>query len=229
MLRVSHYIRHSETTLSFYFGDVVDDDLVVAIARFSEVVRGGVAGLVEVVPCACSLFVEFHILGSSVEEVKRCVGDLLDGFSEESLVVRSERVVELPVYYDAEVAPDLLMLARDKGLSVEEVVRLHSEVEYRVASLGFAPGFAYLSGLNPELAVGRMSSPKVVAKGSVGIAGGQTAVYPRSSPGGWVIVGNCPVDLFDLGRDPITDFEVGGVVRFRPVGRDEFIEMGGVV
>lgn len=205
-------------------------DVVVEIARFAEYLRERLLGVVEVVPCGTSLFVECHVLRTSVE---RDVRVFLDGFGvvgdKELEEERSEQILELPVFYHTDVAPDLVMLAGEKGVSVDEVIRLHSEVVYTVASLGFAPGFAYLSGLNPELAIPRMSEPKMVAKGSLGIADMQTAVYPKASPGGWVIVGNCPVSLFDLGADPITPFEVGGLVKFKPIGRGEFIELGGVV
>lgn len=229
MMRIERVEYHSETTLSIYFGDVEDSALVVEIARFAEFARDGLRGVVEVVACAASLFLEFDVLKSSVGDVEKGVYGLLDDFVMGGEVLGNDRVLELPVFYDSEVAPDLLMLADHKGLSVDEVVELHSEVVYSVASLGFAPGFAYLSGLNPRLAISRMSAPKRVAKGSVGIADVQTAVYPRESPGGWVIVGNCPVSLFDVDADPITPFVVGGGVKFRSICRDEFIELGGVV
>jgi len=230
-MKIKRVVRYSETTLGFYFSDVVVDDLVVDIARFSEFVRNEWRDVIEVVPCSTSLFVEFSLLKNSVVEMERGIYDLLGKFLSEKRVdrARAKKLIELPVYYHPEVAQDLMMLAEAKEMSVDEVVRMHSEVEYSVASLGFAPGFAYLSGLNPELATPRMSAPKVVAKGSLGIAGEQTAVYPRESPGGWVIVGNCPVDLFDYGRDPITEFEVGARVRFSSVSRREFIAMGGLV
>ncbi len=231
MLDVLHSVRYSETSLSFYFGDDVDDVVVIEIARFADFVREHVRGCIEVVACGMSMFIEFHVLLTDVEQVEDDVGSLLVKFSKSFVRDCFEvKQIELPVYYGEEIAPDIRMLATARGLSVGEVTRLHSEVVYKVVSLGFAPGFAYLSGLDERLMMPRMSTPKMVAKGSVGIADGQTAVYPKASPGGWVVIGNCPTKLFDVSADnvdEISPFQVGDEVRFTPVGRKEFLRLGG--
>lgn len=109
--------------------------------------------------------------------------------------VSANSVVTLPVTYNG---PDLEAVAQESGLSVAEVVACHSTAEYRVAFCGFAPGFAYLYGLDPRLILPRRASPRAeVTAGSVAIAAQYSAVYPRSSPGGWHILGTCQSELFN--------------------------------
>jgi len=134
-----------------------------------------------------------------------------------------ETVIEVPVCYDSEFAPDLDEVARHTGLSPDEIVRRHSTVSYRVSCVGFTPGFPYLSGLLPELATPRRASPrKEVPAGAVAIGGTQTGIYPRKSPGGWNIIGRAPLRLFDVERKPPALFQAGDRVRFRKISRAEF-------
>lgn len=144
----------------------------------------------------------------------------LDGLDDERLPAR--RVVEIPVAYGGEHGPDLADVAARTGLAADEVVRLHASADYVVAMIGFAPGFPYLLGLPPRLAVPRLDMPRLlVAAGSVGIGGGQTGVYPRASPGGWRIIGRTALALFDPDRGPPSLLAAGDVVRFRPVAAAE--------
>jgi inhibitor of KinA len=229
MLEISHIERQSETALSVYFGEANYAELAMEIALLAEDLRGGIEGLVEVIPCSRSLFIEFHILETTYDEVVNMIGERVLKFNSGEVALKewSEELLELPVYYHPEVAPDLVWLAKEKGMSVDEVILIHSQTSYRVSSLGFAPGFAYLSGMDERLAIPRHDSPRQVAKGSLGIADLQTAIYPQASPGGWVIIGNCPVTSFDVDTDPMTPFKVGMEVRFKPITREEFLEIGG--
>jgi KipI family sensor histidine kinase inhibitor len=129
-------------------------------------------------------------------------GEMMDG-----------ELKQIPVRYDGE---DLAEVAKCIGTTVEEVIRLHSESEYRVAFLGFAPGFPYLLGLREVLNVPRKALPRLkVPAGSVAIAGFQTGIYPVESPGGWQLLGRTPVELFAPGRDPTCWLKPGDRVRFK--------------
>jgi len=120
--------------------------------------------------------------------------------------------VEIPVRYDGQDLPEVAGLT---GLDVEEVVRRHTAPEYTVAFLGFSPGFPYLVGLDPALEVPRRDTPRTsIPAGSVGLAGGQTGVYPSASPGGWQLIGRTEVTLFDLRRDPPALLAPGSRLRF---------------
>lgn len=120
--------------------------------------------------------------------------------------------VEIPVRYDGQDLPEVAGLT---GLDAEEVVRRHTAPEYTVAFLGFSPGFPYLVGLDPALEVPRRDTPRTsIPAGSVGLAGGQTGIYPSASPGGWQLIGRTEVTLFDPRRDPPALLAPGGRLRF---------------
>jgi len=122
---------------------------------------------------------------------------------------------EIPIHYDG---PDLEVVARLHGMPAENVIALHAGAEYRVAFLGFVPGFAYLSGLPAALHTPRLATPrKVVPAGSLGIAGDQTGVYPLSTPGGWQLIGRTTVELFNAVNTPMSLLQPGDLVRFIPV------------
>ena len=125
------------------------------------------------------------------------------------------REVELAVTYDGE---DLRLVAETAGISVAEVVELHTGAEYTVAFTGFAPGFAYLTGLPEPLRQSRLDTPRTkVPAGSVGLAGEFTGVYPRSSPGGWRLLGHAETVLFDPRAERPALLAPGDRVRFRSV------------
>jgi KipI family sensor histidine kinase inhibitor len=136
------------------------------------------------------------------------------------------REVELPVCYEPEFALDLAEVAKKAGVSPEDVTGLHAAGEYRVLMMGFAPGHAYMGGLHPRLAVPRRASPRaIVPAGSVAIANEQTVVYPYAISGGWNVIGRTPMVLFDATRARPSLLWPGDKVRFRAIGREEFLEM----
>ncbi|MEU0136450.1 allophanate hydrolase subunit 1 [Streptomyces sp. NPDC006296] len=157
---------------------------------------------------------------------------LLDGVEDRTLARRLEswtvppldgaegRAVEIPVVYDG---PDLTDVAAAWGVAVEEVPRIHAGTDFRVAFCGFAPGFGYLTGLPGHLSVPRRSTPRTrVPAGALALAGPYTGVYPRTSPGGWQLIGRMPGPeaLWDPGREPAALLGPGTRVRFVPaVGR----------
>lgn len=130
----------------------------------------------------------------------------------------SDRPLEIPVRYGGADGPDLAEVAALHGLRPEAVVELHCSVPYTVFMLGFSPGFAYLGVLPAALATPRRRTPRTrVPAGSVGIAGTQTGVYPRATPGGWRLIGRTDAVVWDPLRDPPALLAPGDVVRFRPV------------
>ncbi|MEO8458923.1 MAG: 5-oxoprolinase subunit PxpB [Dokdonella sp.] len=121
----------------------------------------------------------------------------------------------IKVTYGGTDGPDLDAVATHAGLRIADVIAHHCAVEYRVAMLGFLPGFPYLMGLDEALTTPRHATPRLhVAAGSVGIAGAQTGIYPRSGPGGWQIIGRTDAVLFDSARDPPALLAPGDRVRF---------------
>jgi KipI family sensor histidine kinase inhibitor len=184
--------------------DVPKGGSPVALAR----VLDGVDGIVEAVPGARTVLIEFD----PQRLARPAVLDLLTGEPppDDSTV----RLVTLPVHYDG---ADLATVAHLAAMSPDEVVRRHAAAEYTVAFCGFTPGFAYLTGLDRALHVGRLDEPRTtVPAGSVGIAGEFTGVYPRRSPGGWRLLGTTSAALWDVDRDPPALLSPGTRVRFVP-------------
>jgi len=135
-------------------------------------------------------------------------------------------VIEIPVLYGGEHGPDLESSAAELGLSPQALIERHAAGDYTVAMIGFAPGFPYLSGLDPALALPRLATPRTsVAAGSVAIGGAQTGIYPRESPGGWRLLGRTPWVLFDPRHEPPARLQPGDRVRFVAIDADEFARL----
>jgi inhibitor of KinA len=130
--------------------------------------------------------------------------------------------ISIPVCYESEYAPDIETVAREKDLSVREVVEIHTSAVYRVYMLGFLPGFPYMGRVDERLHLSRKERPVPVAAGGVGIANLQTGIYPLASPGGWQIIGRTPVKLFDPLTEPPARLRTGDRVQFHPVSAEEF-------
>jgi inhibitor of KinA len=138
------------------------------------------------------------------------------------------RQLRIPVCYETMHAPDLEGVAKQSGLSVEEVIGLHTSAAYQVYMIGFLPGFAYMGEVPERIAVPRRSEPRSkVPAGSVGIAGRQTGIYPFDSPGGWQLIGKTPVSLFQKKETSPTLFQPADEVIFYPITANEFTHYKG--
>jgi inhibitor of KinA len=134
-----------------------------------------------------------------------------------------KRIVEIPVCYGGEFGPDLEYVAKYNKVTVDEVIKIHSSGEYLVYMIGFAPGFPYLGGMSEKISAPRRESPRVlIPKGSVGIAGKQTGVYPIGTPGGWQLIGRTPVELFRPKESSPSLLKPGDIVKFYPVSYEEY-------
>jgi inhibitor of KinA len=172
-------------------------------------------GVIDVAPAYSTLAIYFDPAQTSYEEVAATARSL-DAASSDVDATSSSALVEIPVHYDG---MDLVEVAQRCGFTVEEVIRRHSSVTYDVYMLGFVPGFAYLGVLDASLVLSRRSEPRTrVPSGSVAIAGAQTGIYPRSTPGGWHIIGTTKLAMFDVARSRPSLLAAGDRVRFVPVG-----------
>ncbi|WP_347904633.1 5-oxoprolinase subunit PxpB [Pseudomonas purpurea] len=193
----------------------------------SERLRAGFAGhLIDLVPSYTTLMVHYDLQVLNPAQARELIAEALADLTPNPQTRGQCHV--LPVWYDLSVGPELSLLSQRSGLTVEEVIRRHSEREYQVFALGFAPGFAFMGLVEEVLAAPRLSTPrKRVAAGSVGIAERQTAAYPVVSPGGWNLIGRTPAKLFDRERDGYSLMQPGDTVRFAAIGHAEFINLGG--
>lgn len=184
------------------------DDLEDVIALHAALRDHEPPGLVDIIPAAETLLIVFD---PGVTTAARLTDDLAQ-LPDERPAGHDRPLVEIAVRYDG---PDLAVVADAAGISVAEVVRRHLAATYTVAFTGFAPGFAYLTGLHPALTLPRREEPRVrVPAGSVAIADRYSGVYPRSGPGGWHLLGRTDAVLWDLGRNPPASLLPGTRVRF---------------
>ena len=214
-----------DAALTIEFGSVIDPALLVAVNALDTAVLqlqqdGGLPGVIETMPTFRSLTVFFDPLTTDRDTVLAALQPLI-ALAQHGAPAAG-RYWRLPVCYEGELAPDLAEVANSLGMAESEVVALHSGTEYLVYMLGFLPGFPFMGDLPERLRLARRSQPRVrVPAGSVAIATGLTAIYPWESPGGWHLLGRCPVSLFDARRASPSLLAAGDRVRFSPVSAEE--------
>jgi inhibitor of KinA len=223
------------------FEDAPEETLNAVLRAFHQLQSAAIPGVIELAPAYTSVAVFFDPI--AVAKTTETRDKIFDWFGERirrAIAAGSQRgrrrttapsdirMVEIPVCYDPEFALDIDDVARRADVSPSEVIHLHSAAEYRVACIGFVPGFPFLAGLPKKLATPRRDVPrKEIPAGSVGIGGAQTGVYPLRSPGGWNLIGRTPLRLFDPEENPPTLLRAGERVRFRAITRDEFESLKG--
>ncbi len=210
------------------YGDAIDSEVNEKVRAVTELLRKAAPdGIVLIMPAYRSIGILFDPLVTSVENI----ATLLDRIESEidASAIPEARTVEIPVCYGGAYGPDIEFVARHNELDVETVIEIHSATLYRIYTIGFAPGFFYLGGLDRRLHTPRMETPRsMVPAGAVGIAEGQTGAYPLDSPGGWRIIGRTPIKLFDAGRPEPFLYQAGDSIRFRPISPEAYrrIEQG---
>jgi len=216
-----------ENSLIVYFGEKTDPLISAQVQQTAQLVEQVLGDkLIDLVPSYASLLIIYDPFQSDHLEVRTLLNAILAQL--DSAAASQGELITLPVWYDTEAGPDLEALAARANLSIEEVIRLHSEAEYRVYAIGFAPGFAYLGEVDERIAAPRLSTPRQrVPRGAVAIADRQTAIYPAPSPGGWNLIGRCPQRMFDPQQTPCMPVQVGDRVRFEPIDRATYLELGG--
>ena len=133
---------------------------------------------------------------------------------------------EIPVCYDLEFGIDLEEISNKKNISIDKIIKLHTNAIYKIYFIGFLPGFLYLGGLSSQLFVDRKSNPRLnIAKGAVAIGGQQTGVYPNNSAGGWNIIGKTPIDFFDVENVNTCFAKAGDSIKFKSITLDEFYQL----
>jgi KipI family sensor histidine kinase inhibitor len=216
-----------EDAIMLYLGEETSPEVSARVQAAAAAIKFALgADLVDLVPSYASLLIIYDPMRTDHLSVAHRVREAVD--TEHTQSSTEGRTVVLPVYYAAEVGEDLESLAQHAGLSTAEVIALHSGTEYRVYAIGFAPGFAYLGQVDERIAAPRLTTPRLkVPRGAVAIADRQTAVYPAVSPGGWNLIGRCPVRMFNPDAEPTMPVTVGDRVRFEPISRERFVALGG--
>lgn len=150
------------------------------------------------------------------------INKLLNSFSESNVDVNNTNRYEIPVCYE-DFGIDLEIISKHSGLSISEIIQIHSEQIYTLYFIGFLPGFLYLAHVDKRIQIPRKQNPRSkVEQGSVGIAEYQTGIYPSASPGGWQIVGRTPIELFNVDKHPPSPFKPGDQIKFKAISKKEF-------
>lgn len=182
------------------------------------------AQLIDLVPSYTTLLLHYDLHALSESDAIALIQNSLHNL--QPLANETGTLHAIPVWYHQSVGPELTSIAQRAGLSPEQVIEQHCSRDYPVFTLGFAPGFAYMGLVDEALASARLATPRQrVPKGSVGIAERQTAIYPLTSPGGWNLIGRCPLTLFSAERGSL--LQPGDRVRFVSIDHAEFIRLGG--
>ena len=207
----AHPLGDSAVTITF--GTERSSELLARIhATARSLESAGIPHVEEVVPAYLALTVYYDPLHTSYDEMAKTILDACDQPARAARDTAPPRAHLVPVRYDG---MDLDTVATATGLSAAEVIARHSGRAYSVDLLGFVPGWAYLSELDPALQLPRRSEPRPrVMAGSVAIAAAQTGVYPLDTPGGWHIIGHTETVMFDPTREPPALLRAGDTVRF---------------
>ncbi|MCQ2009931.1 5-oxoprolinase subunit PxpB [Sporolactobacillus sp. STSJ-5] len=231
MLRIEPF---GDQAVRVIFGDQIAPEIQMKIKRFTEQFDlAPFAGFIEYVPSYTNIVFFYNPIEvlrggrkeiTAQQQVINYLANMAKRVSGSVNHKMERRTVHIPVCYGGDFGPDLDEVAELRGLSVREVIDMHSAPDYLVYMLGFAPGFPFLGGLSEQLATPRRATPRLkIAAGSVGIAGKQTGAYPLDSPGGWQIIGRTPLPLFMPESDPPTLLAAGDLVKFDPISRQEYM------
>jgi len=218
----ARFQRASDQSLLIYFGQQITPQAHQHVRRLLRLLElQPIAGVRNLHPAYCSVLVKFDALKLRHDDLEQILTQYLGRL--ETAAVPKPREVEIPVCYGGDHGPDLLEVSALHKMTPAQVVDLHSSTTYVVYFLGFVPGFAYLGELPPALVTSRLATPRrSVPRGSVGIAGNQTGIYPVSTPGGWRLLGRTPLSMFQPERNELSLLSIGDRVRFAPISPEQF-------
>lgn len=214
----------NEETIMIYFEQQIDPSTFKEVQKVEKYIKDQQhEAIIEVIPSYRAIMLHIDITKQSLAKV---VNELkLEQLSKLDFDENLNRVktISLPVLYGGNYGPDIQEVATHNQLSIEEVIKLHTENTYLIYMLGFMPGFPFLGGLNSKLATPRREEPRTsIPAGSVGIANNQTGLYPKQSPGGWQIIGRTPITVFDILRTPMCLYESGDYIKFYSIDESTF-------
>ncbi|MBN6203676.1 5-oxoprolinase subunit PxpB [Staphylococcus saprophyticus] len=206
----------NEQTIMIYFDEQIDPDTFKEVQRIEQYIKDqSNKAILEIIPSYRAIMLIIDITQSDATEIINSL-DLGNVDVDAGLTSNSQsKILHIPVYYGGDRGPDIETVAKHNQLTSEEVIKLHIENTYLIYMLGFMPGFPFLGGLNKQLHTPRREEPRTsIPAGSVGIANNQTGLYPKSSPGGWQIIGQTPIQVFDINRDPMCLYNSGDYIKF---------------
>jgi len=221
----------SENSLLLLYDQEISHPVFLQVSQHTSAIKAQLSAyIVDIVPAYASILIQFRLRKIKGDDLQRKIEEVIAGVEVRVESEESSKLVEIPVYYGPEVALDIEQVASFASVTVDEVISLHSSASYNVYATGFAPGFSYLGIVDERIAIPRKQTPRVkISRGSLGIAGQQTAIYPSDSPGGWQIIGRTPIGMIDYQSQQFARLQTGDKVVFVPISRSSYVEMGGTL
>lgn len=228
-----HIYPVGDQGLTIEFGQEISSELnSLVLGLWRHLQADPIPGTLDLVPAYASLTLVYDLVklyalepgSSAYDTVCSALKTRLSNLRDQEQ--QSTRLVTIPVCYHQSLAPDLEFVASEHQLTTNDVVRIHTAGKYRVYMIGFLPGFPYMGKVDQQIATPRRHEPRNrVPAGSVGIAGEQTGIYPLASPGGWQLIGQTPLKMFDTLHPNPTLLNPGDDVQFVPMSLQEFNRM----
>ena len=219
--------------ITIAFGDIIDEEInQQALSFFNCLKQRQIIGVKDIIPTYTSVTVVYDIMAIHKYDNTISAFDFMRQEMEKALQhiheykTETGKTIQIPVCYDLSLGIDLKEMGEQKNLSIEEIVQLHSSVTYHVYMIGFMPGFPYMGKVNDKIVAPRKNIPrKNVVAGSVGLADFQTGIYPFDSPGGWNIIGQTPMMMFNTSYIETCLLKPGDKVNFIPITLPEFKQL----
>lgn len=219
------YLIAGDKAITVEFGDEIKEEINKLVRSMSYAINNkNIKGIIEIIPTYRSISIQYNPLIISMKELVDKLKEIYINI--DSIQLPSAKIIEIPTVYGGEYGPDIEFVAHHNNISTEEVIKLHTSVDYLIYMLGFTPGFTYLGGLPKEIETPRLKTPRTkIPAGSTGIAGKQTGIYPIESPGGWQLIGRTPLKLYDPKRNPPIILNAGDYLRFISIDEKEYKEI----
>ena len=218
-LFVLKYIRFGESSVLIKWPQKICKEILKDILQYkSKIQKSKLSN--DIRTSYSSMLVNFK----KIEDEKKTISDLKNIYSSKSLFKKELFYTwEIPICYDLNLENDIEILEKNLSLKKDEIFSIHRSSTYLIYNIGFLPGFIYLGGMDKRIHHPRKDKPSQnIPKGSIGIGGEQTGIYPNKSPGGWYIIGNCPVDFFDVKKTKPCFVKPGDHIKFKMISKQEY-------
>ncbi|MBR4163912.1 MAG: 5-oxoprolinase subunit PxpB [Solobacterium sp.] len=210
-----------DTAVLIRFEQKIDPAILRQVTMMANAIKEAeIKGILDLIPAYASILVCIDPLKTDMRSI---IAEIEKLKPEKQSEKEEQRMIRIPVLYGRPFAEDLEHVAKHAGISIEEVIRIHTANTYPVYMIGFLPGFPYLGNLDERIHTPRRTEPRTdIPAGAVGIGGSQTGVYPISSPGGWHIIGQTPVKLYDSDQKQPVLLQSGDLIQFYAINEDEY-------
>ncbi|WP_319202440.1 5-oxoprolinase subunit PxpB [uncultured Ilyobacter sp.] len=218
----TRYLNSGEKALVIEFGNKISEEVNSKVRSMTIAIeKEGIEGIIEVTPTYRSITVHYDPMKITYTYLLEQFQSLENNIGK--IDIPLPEIIEIPTFYGGSLGPDIANVAQHNSISIDEVISIHSSKEYLIYMLGFTPGFPYLGGMDEKISTPRLGTPRTkIKKGSVGIAGSQTGIYPTESPGGWQIIGKTPLELYNAFNDSPILLDSGNYIKFVPIDWDEY-------